>query len=172
MRTPLPTIYNRYERLRYEILNNPGIDAQSLPYLSAVVRESLRLAMANPTRLPRIVPSGGLHIPGLPTIPAGTSVGLGAYVLHHDPDVFPQPYEFMPERWLDCMPEMLRNSMPFGMGSRQCIARNLASAVVWWTAEALVRADVLKGARSVGEDIAIMEWFNAKVVAGKIELHW
>ncbi|OAX78227.1 hypothetical protein ACJ72_07469 [Emergomyces africanus] len=165
---------DKYKRLHKEILNNPDTDAQSLPYLSAVVKESLRLSMANPTRLPRIVPPGGLHVPGLPTaIPAGTSVGLGAYVLHHDPDVYPQPYEFMPERWLDCTPEMLRNSIPFGMGSRQCIARNFASAVVWWTAEALVRADVLQGLKPVvGVDIEIMEWFNAKVIAGKIELHW
>ncbi|EEH08381.1 cytochrome P450 [Histoplasma capsulatum G186AR] len=181
----LARLPDKYTRARHELLNNPSpLNGQSLPYLTAIVKESLRLSMANPTRLPRIVGAEGLHVPGLPTLPAGTSVGLGAYVLHHDPAVFPQPREFMPERWLACTPEMLRNSVPFGVGARMCIARNLAVAVLRWTAEALIRADVLgknnnihdggvgDGVRGVVQDgIEIMEWFNAKVVAGKIEIY-
>ncbi|KAI3578421.1 hypothetical protein IWW34DRAFT_915387 [Fusarium oxysporum f. sp. albedinis] len=75
--------------------------------------ESLRLALANPTRFPHIVPLGGTQVPGLPNIPAGTSVGAGAFMLHHNPE------------------EMLRDSFYFGARSRQCIARNLASAGLW-----------------------------------------
>lgn len=128
--------------------------------------------MANPTRLPRIVSSAGLNVPGLPTIPAGTSVGIGAYMVHLNPDVFPLPHEFVPERWLECTPEMLRDSFYFGKGPRQCIGRNFASAVLWWAAEALLRSRVLDGAKTMQDRLEIVEWFNAKQVGGKIDLCW
>ncbi|KAK3373968.1 cytochrome P450 [Lasiosphaeria ovina] len=163
---------DKYEHARKELLANPDADPQCLPYLTGIIKESLRLSNANPTRFPRIVPSPGLEIPGLPTIPAGTSVGLGAYILHLNSDVFPEPQKFLPERWLNPTPEMLRDSFYFGAGARQCIARNLASAGLYWSAEALIRSDLLRGARPVDEKIEILEWFNAKVVKGKIELRW
>ncbi|KAJ9418710.1 cytochrome P450 [Fusarium oxysporum] len=123
--------------------------------------ENLRLAMANPTRFRHIVPPGGMQLPGLPNIPAGTSVGAGAFMLHHNPEAFPNPREFMPERWLSPSQEMLRDSFYFGARSRQCIARNLASA-----------GDVLRGAMAVQDKTEIVEWSNAKIVDEKIEVHW
>ncbi|KAL6872764.1 cytochrome P450 [Trichoderma novae-zelandiae] len=161
-----------YERAFKEVMQHPDTDARSLPHLSGAVKEAARLALANPTRLARIVPSGGLRVPGLPSIPVGTSVGIGAYALHLNPQVFPTPYEFLPERWLECTPEMLRDSFYFGKGPRQCIARNFASAIVWWAAEALVRNRVLDGAKPVREEIEIVEWFNSKQVGDNIELSW
>ncbi|KAH7240882.1 cytochrome P450 [Fusarium redolens] len=163
---------SRYDQVYKEVIENTEQDAQSLPYLTGVVKESLRLSMANPTRFPRIVPPGGMHVPGLPDIPAGTSVGAGAFMLHHNPEVLPNPREFMPERWLNPSQEMLRDSFYFGAGSRQCIAQNLASAGLWWAAEALVRSDILRGAKIVRDKIEIVEWFNAKIVDEKIEVHW
>ncbi|PNP74802.1 hypothetical protein FNYG_11939 [Fusarium nygamai] len=161
-----------HDHVYKEVIENTELDAQSLPYLTGVVKETLRLSMANPTRFPRIVPPGGMQVPGLPNIPAGTSVGAGAFMLHHNPEVFPEPYQFMPERWLNPSQEMLRDSFYFGAGSRQCIARNLASAGLWWAAEALIRSDVLRGAKVVQDKIEIVEWFNANIVGEKIELHW
>ncbi|EHK17892.1 uncharacterized protein TRIVIDRAFT_44583 [Trichoderma virens Gv29-8] len=163
---------DKYDRIYNEIIQNPEVDARSLPYLSGAVKEASRLALANPTRLPRIVPSGGLKVSGLPIIPEGTSVGIGAYSLHFNPKVFPEPDAFVPERWLECTPEMLRDSFPFGKGPRQCIARNFASAIVWWASEALVRSRVLDGAKPVQEKLEIVEWFNSKQVGGNIELSW
>ncbi|KAI1371314.1 cytochrome P450 [Hypoxylon crocopeplum] len=163
--------YDKYERVRKEVLENPDADAQSLPYLSGIVKESLRLSMVNPIRLPRVVSSGGLEVADL-ALPAGTRVGLGAYMLHHNPGVFPNPREFLPERWLEPSPNMMRDSFSFGAGSRQCIARNLASAEIWWTAEALIRSGVLEGLKSVQDKIETREWFNASVIDGKIELIW
>ncbi|TFB00394.1 Trichodiene oxygenase [Trichoderma ghanense] len=163
---------DKYDLAFKEIVQNPDTDARSLPYLSGAVKEAARLALANPTRLARIVPSGGLKVPGLPAIPAGTSVGIGAYALHLNPEVFPAPCDFLPERWLECTPEMLRDSFYFGKGSRQCIARNFASAIVWWAAEALVLKRALDGAEPVQERIEIVEWFNSKQVGEKIELSW
>ena len=128
--------------------------------------------MANPTRLPRIVPAEGLRVPGGPPIPAGVSVGCAAHMLQLDAATFPDPHAFRPERWLDPTPAMLRNSFAFGAGPRQCIARNLAAAELSWTAQALLRSDTLKGARPVKQEIELREWFNAQVVGGKVELCW
>ena len=143
-----------------------------LPYVSGIVKESLRLALANPTRLPRIVPEGGLHVPGLPVIPSGTSVGIGAFTLHCNPKIFPRPESFEPERWLDPTPEMLRDSFYFGMGTRQCIARNFATIILRWAAEAIIKDGILSAAQPVAERINILEYFNARVVGGKVELRW
>jgi hypothetical protein len=128
--------------------------------------------MANPTRFPRIVGPSGLNIPGLPSIPPGTSVGLSGYTLHFNPAVFPEPRSFVPERWLETTPEMLRDAIPFGIGPRQCIARTLATAELFWGTEALVRKDVLKGAKPVKNKIEILEWFNSKVKDEMVELVW
>ncbi|KAI1145124.1 cytochrome P450 [Nemania diffusa] len=162
----------KYERVREEVMKNSDLDAQALPYLSSLVKESLRLAMANPTRLPRIVPRGGMRIDGLPFIPAGTSVGLSAYSLHFNSEVFPEPHAFLPERWLAPSEAMLRDSVYFGQGSRQCIGRNFAWATLCWVAEGLVRSDVLRGAKSVKKDAEIYQWFNSVSRDGKHELVW
>lgn len=163
---------SRYDRLRKEILDNRSADVQTLPYFSGVIKEGLRLAMANPTRFSRIVSSNGLKMQGLPSIPAGTNVGISAYTLHLNPKVFPNPHEFLPERWLEPTPEMLRDSIAFGIGPRQCIARNLATAGLSWSVKGLMKSDVLKGAKPVKDKIEILEWFNARVKDKKVELVW
>ncbi|KAF2969163.1 hypothetical protein GQX73_g4407 [Xylaria multiplex] len=163
---------DKYERVRQEVCNNTDIDSQSLPYLSAVVKENLRLSMANPTRLPRIVPEGGLHMPGLPSIPAGTIVGLSAYSLHLNAEVFSSPHEFLPERWLEASLAMLRDSFYFGQGCRQCIARNLAWTMLCWAAEGVIRSDVLRDARPVKTNADFYQWFNAVKCNGEHQLIW
>ncbi|KAE9370793.1 cytochrome P450 [Stipitochalara longipes BDJ] len=171
---------DKYETLRKEILTNAQAgenrqDIQSLPYLSAVVKEALRISMANPTRLPHIVPSTGLTLSNI-TIPPNTTVGLSAHSLHFNPAVFPSPNSFMPERWL---PDLVTDSMSksffaFGAGSRACIARNLAMTELYWATERIVEGDVLRGAKVPdGEgNVEIYEWFNSSVKGEKIELVW
>jgi Cytochrome P450 len=132
--------------------------------------------MANPTRLPRIVPSTGLTLSNI-TIPPGTMVGLSAYSLHFDPDVFPSPRSFSPERWLpDQVTDVMSKSwFAFGAGNRACIARNLAMTELYWATERIVEGDVLNGARVPGggkQEVEIYEWFNSSVKNEKIELVW
>ncbi|KAF5622160.1 benzoate 4-monooxygenase cytochrome P450 [Fusarium tjaetaba] len=80
----------------------------------------------------------------------------GAFMLHHNPEVLPNPCQFMPGRWLNPSQEMVRDSFYFGAGSRQCIARNLASAGLWWAVETLIQSDVLRGAKVVQDKIEIV----------------
>lgn len=149
------------------------VDAQSLPYLRGVVREGLRLSMANPSRLPRVVPRGGWEFDGL-HMPAGTVVSCTPYELHLDGSVWAEPEAFRPERWVGATvtEEMGRDWIPFGLGTRQCIARNLAMVELCEATRAVVRSGVLDGARVVEERIEILEWFNSKVVGERVELVW
>ncbi|EDN93338.1 predicted protein [Sclerotinia sclerotiorum 1980 UF-70] len=77
-------------------------EIQTLPYLdlSAVVKEDLCISMANPTRLPHVVPTGGWTFKSV-YFPARTIIGCSAYELHFNAEVFPNPYEFQSERWLE-----------------------------------------------------------------------
>lgn len=69
-------------------------------YLRAVVEETLRMAPAAPSELPRtVLQAPGIEIAGY-LIPAGTTVGCPAYVLHHDETAYPDSFSFRPERWI------------------------------------------------------------------------
>lgn len=97
------------EKLRHEIDNathNGNYDtmtfqqSQGLPYLQAVIKESLRMHSATGLPLWRVVPEGGVELEGL-HFPQGTIVGTNSWVVHHDLDIFTNSNQFIPERWLD-----------------------------------------------------------------------
>jgi cytochrome P450 len=108
----------------------------SLPFLDAVLQETLRLHAGNPARLPRVVPQGGITLEGH-FIPNGTTVSSNAYCLHRNERLFPQPEEWIPERWLQTpgespgakqsrVDEMRKWFWAFGSGPRGCIGRHFA----------------------------------------------
>ncbi|OQU97305.1 hypothetical protein CLAIMM_03254 isoform 1 [Cladophialophora immunda] len=100
-------------------------DVQRLPYLDTVVRESLRLYGAAPASLPRTVPDGGAHLAGY-YLPGGITVSTQAFTLHRNPDIFTDPYEFLPDRWNNPTPRMKEAFMPYSIGSRACLGMHLA----------------------------------------------
>ncbi|KAH7382607.1 cytochrome P450 [Phaeosphaeria sp. MPI-PUGE-AT-0046c] len=166
----------KYARLKQEVNDNiargsDAQDVQALPYLNAVVREALRISMANPTRLPHVVPAGGWTFKDT-FFPTGSIVGCSAYELHFNDNIFPAPTEFVPERWLESTEEMSKYWFAFGAGSRACIARNLATLELQFATERLARSNVLEGANAVQESVEIYEWFNSKVRGEAIELRW
>lgn len=150
-----------------------------IPFLRACVKEGLRLGMANPTRLTRVVPPGAnLTVDGI-SIPANAVVGCAAYVLHHDPTIFPDPFAFRPERWIDdersCglyRPNMDRSLFAFGAGLRACLGKNLAMQQLLETVAAVVDSEVLEGARTSEERIEVIQWFNGDIKGHKIDIEW
>ncbi|GAD93462.1 hypothetical protein PVAR5_2072 [Paecilomyces variotii No. 5] len=107
-------------------------DLDKFPYLHAVVMEGLRLVYTINFYQPRVVPKGGCTIENI-YLPEGTIVGSQAYLIHRQPDVFPNPEAFQPERWLVDEQQyriLLRNFWTFGSGQRGCIGRDLAISVI------------------------------------------
>ena len=135
------------------------------------MKEAFRTSMANPARLPRVVPPGGWTFKFV-YLPPGAIVSCQMYSLHLNPTVFPQPLEFKPERWLDPSSEMTRDLIPFGIGTRQCIARNLATVELFMAVQRIAEEDCLKGVKAIGEQIERLYWFNSKVRGQTIDLVW
>ena len=94
---------------------------EKLPYLTSVIMESLRLSNGVSTRLARIAPDRSIFFQDW-EIPKGTPVGMTSTLIHRDPDIFLQPLEFIPERWLDPQERkrLERYLVPFSKGTRQC----------------------------------------------------
>jgi cytochrome P450 len=109
----------------------PAAAVTSLPLLEAVVRETLRLHAAAPGPQPRVVPLSPTptKIEGY-EIPAGVKVSSSAYTLHRNAEVYPQPLEWIPERWRETSPDKIRDMRrlfwAFGSGGRMCLGSNFA----------------------------------------------
>ncbi|KAL2429478.1 Cytochrome P450 monooxygenase [Exophiala dermatitidis] len=102
---------------------------KDLPFLGAVIKESLRCHPAAALTLERIVPPGGVTICGQ-VIPGGTIVGCNAWTVHRHPLFGDHTDQFRPRRWLEAGPEqrrLMENSIfSFGAGSRTCIGKNVS----------------------------------------------
>ncbi|KAK4447336.1 cytochrome P450 [Podospora aff. communis PSN243] len=145
-------------------LNNMSFaQLERLPYLTGVVKEGLRLSYGVIGRLPRVVPRGGATFNDF-YFPEGTVVGMSSYLLHRNPDVFPNPTAFEPERWINPDPETskaLRTCLvPFSRGSRGCIGQNLAMCELYLTLGTLFRRVQNMAAEEVGE-LRYVDYFTA-----------
>ncbi|THU96865.1 cytochrome P450 [Dendrothele bispora CBS 962.96] len=99
---------------------------EKLPYLTAVIKESLRLSHGVPVGLLRVVGPDSAVVGGY-QVPQGTIVSVGATFMHWNPQVFPEPFKFNPDRWLQEQTRELDTYLvPFSRGPRQCIGMNLA----------------------------------------------
>ena len=70
--------------MREELDNNSKIDGaklQTLPVLTGVIKESMRISSTVPCKLPRVSPPGGLTLDDT-FIPAGVIIGVAPYTLH------------------------------------------------------------------------------------------
>ncbi|KAK6436934.1 hypothetical protein LTR95_006867 [Oleoguttula sp. CCFEE 5521] len=102
--------------------------SDKLPYLDAVIKESLRLYAPLPASEPRRLPMRDTEIDGY-TVPAGTVVAMAPYSLHRNSEVFESPLEFRPERWLEAdVSAQNRWFWAFSSGGRMCIGKHLAMA--------------------------------------------
>ncbi|KAJ5120040.1 hypothetical protein N7448_010709 [Penicillium atrosanguineum] len=111
-----------------------------LPYVDAVIKETLRLYAPLPGSEPRSLGST-TTIDGY-TIPPRTTVSISPYALHRNPDVFKNPLEFNPDRWLDSTKEATEAKKwfwAFSSGGRMCIGMHLAMAEMTTLVAAIYR---------------------------------
>jgi cytochrome P450 len=110
-----------------------GADLNSCTYLRACMDEAMRLSPPGASSPFREVLEGGATIDGN-YLPAGVDVGVPIYAIHHNPEYYPDPYAFKPERWLstDTPIEAVEKAQsahcPFMHGSRGCVGRGVALA--------------------------------------------
>ncbi|KAF2168238.1 hypothetical protein M409DRAFT_65711 [Zasmidium cellare ATCC 36951] len=136
-------------------------DLEKLPYLTAIIKESLRISPSVPVPLPRVVPPQGTTLSGQ-QIPGGTVVGMSLRFVHESEEIFHDAKTFDPERWLQ--PDAAAASLEkwlvaFSKGPRNCIGQNLAMCELYMAFAALFRRFevVLDGTRA--EDLSWTEGF-------------
>jgi cytochrome P450 len=92
-------------------------------YLTATVQETLRrrpvLQIAAPRLVKQPVTIGGFEYP------PGVCLAANGYLIHHAPAIYPDPYAFRPERFLDEQPGTY-TWIPFGGGRRRCLGASFA----------------------------------------------
>jgi cytochrome P450 len=100
-------------------------DIPKLQYTEMVLRESMRIYPPVWTMGRRVEND---YTVGEYTIPAGSSILMCQYVMHHDPRYYEKPEEFNPDRWTDDFKTRLPrfSYFPFGGGIRGCIGESFA----------------------------------------------
>jgi cytochrome P450 len=100
-------------------------DLEYLPYTHAVFKESLRLYPTAP--LVQRKATTPTTVRGV-SLPQGAHVLINLYNLHRHPDFWPDPEQFLPERWLGGDRPCSRYAyLPFGAGPRACVGLHFAS---------------------------------------------
>jgi cytochrome P450 len=92
-------------------------------YLTATINETLRMKPVLPNAEPRLTKQP-VKI-GDFTYPAGVALLASAFLMHYDPQLYPEPHAFRPERFVDQAPGTY-TWIPFGGGRRRCLGASFA----------------------------------------------
>lgn len=129
-----------FERLtrdpeRLELLELEASTGTSSVYAEAVFREALRLRPVLNNVLRTL--QEPYEIAGV-TYPKGAVLAPSIFLVHRNADVYPDPLEFRPERWLDTKPGTY-TWIPFGGGMRRCIGAQFAQMEMQVVLHAITR---------------------------------
>ncbi|KUJ11447.1 cytochrome P450 [Mollisia scopiformis] len=140
-----------YQKLREELDNADLVHpvtyaaASFLPYLDAVIKESMRIHPSVGLLLERVVPESCLTLSDGTVIPPGTIVGMNGWVIHQNKEIYGQDAAcFKPERWLRDLGAgeteddfqarlslMKTTDLTFGAGNRICLGKNISILEVY-----------------------------------------
>ena len=155
MRTP-----EAWRRLREEVAGGDG-DA----YVDATIHESQRSRPVIPIVGRRVTVPWRFGEFG---VPAGTVTLMSIALLHHREDLYPDPFAFRPERFLDTKPGTY-TWIPFGGGIRRCLGAALAHAEMRIVLETIARRCELRAAtpepeRAQHRNVTMLPAGGARVV--------
>ena len=120
-----------YARLREAVRSGE----RSSEHVEATIVESMRSRPVIPIVGRRVTVPWRL---GEYVLPAGSALSASILLVHHREDVYPDPFSFRPERWLDRKPGNYE-WIPFGGGTRRCLGAALAMAEQRVVLEAMAR---------------------------------
>ncbi|KAK6126615.1 hypothetical protein DH2020_039640 [Rehmannia glutinosa] len=130
-----PTSMKKLQNEIRELIGEKGQvnedDLPKLPYLKAVIKETLRLYPPAPLLLPRETLEK-CNLNGY-TIPPKTLVYVNAWAIARDPEYWENPNEFQPERFLNTNVDIIGQDfqvIPFGAGRRGCPGISMGLATV------------------------------------------
>jgi cytochrome P450 len=131
------------QRLATEVAADDGDE-----YLMATIHETLRRRPVLPNSAPRLVVEpieigGWRYEPGAALVPS-------AYLVQHDPAIYPDPYAFRPERFLGRKPGTY-TWIPFGGGRRRCLGASFAILEMRAVLRAVLSTAELRPASNGGE---------------------
>ncbi len=111
-------------RLTVELSTDPAPpERPKLPYLSALIKETLRMHPAVPIVLRKLIEPRSI---GGVQFSAGDIVGIAVPATHLNPDIWHDPYRFDPDRFLENNPAPFEY-LPFGGGHRRCLGAAFAN---------------------------------------------
>ncbi|OGM49318.1 putative cytochrome P450 [Aspergillus bombycis] len=166
---------------------------ENLPYLTAVVKEGLRVSAVVTSRLPRIAPDEMLEFRDW-KIPPGvwylshinlasalladealdkrqTPVSMSNHFILRDPAIFPDPLVFQPGRWLKPSPIGLnldKYLVPFSKGSQGCLGPTMAYAWLYLALATLLRKFEFSLSETTEENIrTVRDCFNGQTKPGQ-----
>ncbi|KIW74043.1 hypothetical protein PV04_02111 [Phialophora macrospora] len=143
-------------------------DKDKLPYIEAIVKETLRWRPVSAGGIPHAVIQDdeymGYHIP------AGATVIGNHWSMHLDENVYNDPYAFIPDRWIE-HPDLPLAA--FGFGRRICTGQHIAKnslfiniARILWTFDIDYKYDLVNGTKQRREvdPFAFTQGFNSRPV--------
>ncbi|KAK2576490.1 hypothetical protein KPH14_005817 [Odynerus spinipes] len=118
------------KEIREEFKRNDGTlkyeSIKTMPYLHAVFQETLRKYPAGPLLFRECLAPSYTFEGTKVTIPKNQKLLIPIVALHHDPEIYPNPDNFDPERFITMEKIDETNYMPFGRGPRNCIGERFA----------------------------------------------
>lgn len=109
-----------------------GPKLSKLVFVRACIEEALRMSPPTGASLFREVMQDGATVNGK-WFPPGVELGVPIYAIQHNPEYYPSPFEFRPERWLESegtpkkSVEAARSAYcPFSVGTRSCVGKHMA----------------------------------------------
>ncbi|KAH7931186.1 cytochrome P450 [Leucogyrophana mollusca] len=137
-------------------------DRPSLPYIDAIIRETIRWQPVAPMGVPHATSSSDVYEGHF--IPKAATVILNTWAMSRDETVYPDASEFKPDRWLNSDGQLNDAQPPdfiFGFGRRICPGRHLADTSIWAAIALLLATFEFRIAKdSQGNDIPFTPTFT------------
>ncbi|KAI0264172.1 cytochrome P450 [Gloeopeniophorella convolvens] len=132
-------------------------DRPRLPYVEAICKEVMRWQMVTPMGLPHASSEDDVYKGFF--IPKGSIIIANAWAILHDPEVYPDPDTFMPERFLNADGTVRDDpalSLAFGVGKRICPGRHFVDATIFVVVASVLSVFRVKKAKDdLGREIDV-----------------